>query len=141
MARVNFDAQLQAVLKQAGQTAGPYDARLKTLGDIAQSMQKNLTANPPIGQKIELTVTVEPGHSLNAGQQFNVMCSIAWRPFQSPLFRAYIPPNGDPVQFDFYGEKMVAANGDDEMQERVLDFIREPDVANRLLTLRQMATR
>jgi hypothetical protein len=93
-----------------------------------------------IGQRIDLTMTVEPGHSLSLGQQFNVTCRIDWRPFQSPLFRAYIPQNGDPVHFDFYGEQMVAANGDEEMKERVLEFVRNPDVMNRLMTLRHMAT-
>ena len=140
MSQATFSAALHAVL--GGRTPPPaFQQRLDTLTRVAQSLERELTAGPPPGQSVDLHLSVEPGHNVNQGQQFNVACRIPSRHFNTVLFRAYIPDQGDPVHFDFYGEQMVVANGDKEMEDRVLDFVRNPDVVNRLLALRQMATR
>ena len=140
MGRINLDAALQAALR-GGTPPAPYTERLETLNGIARSLQANLAANAPPGQQIDLQVAVVPGYAVNRGQQFNVVCRIPGRNFESTLFKVYIPSRGDPVHFDFYGEQMIPANGNAEMEERFVEFVQQPDVANRLLTLRQMATR
>ena len=87
-------------------------------------------------------VVVEPGHLVNAGQQFNIVIHIPARNnYQDTLFRAYIPASGAPVTLDFTGDEPERVDSADALEESVILFLSREPIRVMIRTLREIAAK
>lgn len=118
--------------------ASPTDAYSRatgTLKDMIGDLHKTL-----FHASSKVSILLEPGYRVNAGQQFNVVVRVPLKDYSATLFRAYVPETtGYPVSFDFYGETLVTAATDDDMRSRVLEFFRKPEIITQIHTLQELA--
>ncbi len=110
----------------------PYDAAKKALDQTVASIGEAL-------ERPTLMVTVEPGHLVNMGQQFNILTEIPTRQFRDVLFRAYIPTDGWPVSLDLFDDDFVLCSDEAALEGAIVDFVRRPEIRQRLLTLKELA--
>tara|TARA_R110002072_G_scaffold302615_1_gene486829 strand:- start:108625 stop:109056 length:432 start_codon:yes stop_codon:yes gene_type:complete len=124
----NFATRLGATLGNTAQSA-PYLEAFRTLRETADELGNWLTGG---SANSDLKVDVEPGFPSRLGQQLNVVLRIPGHKVQDTLFRAYVPPTGVPISLDFYGEQPVSSGNPQELQDRVLEFLAEPEVTSRI---------
>jgi len=106
-----------------------------TIRDVAGELQRWLTSDE---SHPGLKVSVEPGFQSLLGQQLNVVLQIPKQGIRDTLFRTYVPPTGVPVNLDFYGEEPVASGNVQEIQDRTLEFLGQPEVRDRIKMYRQL---
>ncbi|HEX8339545.1 MAG TPA: hypothetical protein VF624_01420 [Tepidisphaeraceae bacterium] len=135
MAKSKFEARLDAVLKQVDEPTPPLYAQMKQrLDEVVAGLQDTLDAS-----KQKATVALEPGHMLNAGQQFNVVVRIANRnQFRDTLFRAYLPPSGAPATLDFIGDRPEKAQTPEELEDRVIEFLSLEPIQGMMRSLKEV---
>ena len=130
----SFDRRFERALDVGLATTDAYEASLATIRRSAALIERWFRT-----RKKAVTVTVEPGYLVNAGQQLNVTVRIPSQHVADTLFRAYLALDGT-VSFDFYGEDLVVCATPEETEKAVLDFVARPEVQLRLRTCRDLAT-
>jgi len=118
-----LEERLNEALRLGDPPAPVYTDMENRLNEIVAWLQKKID---PTTSKAQ--VTLEPGHLVNVGQQFNVVVYIPNRnQYRDTLFRAYIPASGTPVTLDFIGDAPEKADTADQLEERVIAFFsRDP---------------
>jgi hypothetical protein len=127
---MRFD-QLRTRIHQALEARPPseaYQEAYDMLSTAAQAIEEVGIVNGGM-------ITVEPGHLVNLGQQYNVVLSIPGKSFRDVLFRAYMPTNGFPVTLDLFGEDPVTCDTSDALEVELVRFAQE-HVSSRLAMLR-----
>src|SRR5579871_5752491 len=119
MANKTLEQRLDEALKLSEPPPAMYTAMENRLNEIVNWLQKQIDDT-----RAKAQVALEPGHLVNAGQQFNVVIHIPNRnQYRDTLFRAYIPPSGAPVTLDFTGDVPERADTPDQLEERVIAFL------------------
>ena len=120
----DFKSRIKDVLS-ASQPHPGYEAAARIVGEVATALEES-------GIVPSARTTIEPGPLLGLGQQLNVVITIARTAFRSVLFRAYVPREGFPVSLDLFGEEIVRCADADALEDALLGFVRDQDVAARL---------
>jgi hypothetical protein len=130
----SFESRLDEILSHLDDSPPPmYDAMKARLKGVATRLSRSID---PQGTA---TVTLEPGHTLNVGQQFNVVVHIPQRNnFRDTIFRAYLPPSGTPVTLDFFGGAAQTAVSPEQLEQHVIDFLSLPAIRGMIRGLREM---
>jgi hypothetical protein len=105
----------------------------EALRNIADGIQVTLSK----GRAGKLKVGLEPGYVTNLGQQLRLRLSIPARKWEETLLRAYIPPDGFPVNLDLGEEEPVPCRNTAELEEAVLKFLKKPEIDSRLTIVRE----
>jgi hypothetical protein len=109
------------------------ETRLRQIADFLQSQIDPTRA--------KAQVAVEPGHLINAGQQFNLVVNIpSLNRYREPLLRAYVPPSGKPVMLDLIGDEPETVSTPAELEERVIEFLSRKPIRNMIRTLKEVAS-
>lgn len=132
--KTNFDKRFEEALDVALETTDGYETSLATIRRAAALIERWFKV-----RRKTVTVTVEPGYLVNAGQQLNVVIRIPSQNVAETLFRAYLALDGT-VSFDFYGENLVVCASPEETEQAVLEFVARPEMQLRLRTYRDLAT-
>lgn len=132
MAKSSFEKRLDDVLKRPVPTADAYERGLATIKEAAASIERWFRAGKNV------SVIVEPGYAVSAGQQLNVVIRIPSRSVRDTLFRAYLAIDGT-ISFDFFGEELVECRTPQEAEQKVLDFLARPEMQLRMRTYRDLA--
>src|SRR5437773_1390818 len=133
MTKSEFEQKLDDVLGLDKPTPKAFTEMYHRLEQVASQLETRLNGN---GKGHHVNVVLEPGHVVNAGQQFNVAVLIPkLNSFRDVLFRAYIPPVGKPVALDLTGEMPVMCPTPKVLEQRVLEFFALDSVQGRLRTL------
>ena len=116
------------------ETESQTDESLEILRESARGLARRLGT--------PAQVRVEPGFSVNMGQQYNIIIRIpmADQPgYTGTLFRAYIPVDGYPVTLDLFGEQGTVCNNSAELTKAILEFLKLANVQQRLKALKDLA--
>lgn len=130
----NFDSRLDQAIDFSAAASDPYGQSYEALKQIADSLQRKLNQGFPAEA---IKVEIEPGFQANMGQQLRVNVRIPDKNFRDTLFRAYIPQDGVPIYLDLYGEEPDRCDSEQELQEKVLDFLRR--IRERMTSYRDYA--
>jgi len=106
----------------------------KALREIAEGIREALSK----GAAGQLDVVLEPGYVTNLGQQYRLRLGIPARKWEETLLRAYIPSEGFPIKLDLGDEEPVTCGDRKQLDDAVLRFMKKPEVANRMSTVREM---
>ena len=137
MANKTLEQRLDEALKLGEPPPPMYAAMENRLNEIVNWLQKQIDDTRGKAQ-----VVLEPGHLVNAGQQFNVVIHIPKRnQYRDTLFRAYVPPSGTPVTLDFTGDVPERAATPDQLEERVIAFLSLEPIRAMVRTLRETASK
>jgi hypothetical protein len=109
-----------------------YDLVLHKLRDTADAIEATL--KPSV-----IEVRIEPGHRVNMGQQYSFVIRVPSLGYRDVLLRAYVPLDGFPVSLDLFEDKHPHCASLEELEASLLEFLRDPDVKRRLLSLKDMA--
>jgi hypothetical protein len=131
----DFIQRLSQVLAP-GPTEFPYRRNYDSIKRVAKSIEDWLAQ--PAGMK-KLQVQIEPGFQGSLGQQLNVVLNIPERHVRDTLFRVYLQPAGE-INLDLYGEETVPCADEADMQEKILQFLGEPENKSRLNMYKDMLT-
>lgn len=136
-----IDAALKAL--DENQPTSGFDQTTDRLRSICDQIEEALSKSAQRGivTPKAVVVSLQPGFLANMGQQLNVVVEIPRRQYKDTLFRAYVPPQGLPVQMDFYGEEAQTAGSFEEMEQAIAAFLGNPEVKNRLAIYRSLATK
>lgn len=130
----DFDSQLNQALDFSTTANAPYGQSYEELKQIAGSIERKLNDGL---QGTPIKVEIEPGLQATMGQQLRVNVRIPSKQFRDTLFRAYIPEDGFPIQLDLYGEEPERCDDAQQLQEKVLDFLKR--VKERMASYRDYA--
>jgi hypothetical protein len=136
----DFIQRLSQVLAP-GPTEFPYRRNYESVKRVAKSIEDWLAAPTtvkPTAMKT-LQVQIEPGFQGSLGQQLNVVLDIPDRHVRDTLFRVYLQPSGE-INLDLYGEETVPCTDEGEMQEKILEFLGEPENKSRLNMYKDLLT-
>ncbi len=131
----DFIQRLNQVLAP-GPTEFPYRRNYESVKRVAKSIEDWL-GQPAAAKKLH--VQIEPGFQGSLGQQLNVVLDIPDRHVRDTLFRVYLQPSGE-INLDLYGEETVACADEADMQEKILQFLGEPENKGRLNMYKDMLT-
>lgn len=134
MANGNGDTKdkVKEILKRPAAPSG-YEEALQKLRDIAAGIQESL------GEPF--VVRIEPGYRVNQGQQFKLAIRLKDPEYSDFLFRAYVPPAGFPVTLDLFGEEHPACADVAGLEAKLLEFLRQTEVVQRIDALRDLVAR
>jgi hypothetical protein len=113
-------------LKQPRTEGDDFNRVLKVLKDTAEAIRETRF------QQSHVVVRVEPGFSVNLGQQFKIVVSVPRQGFSDILFKAYIPTDGFPVTLDLFGQRDEQYNDLTSLRKAILRFMERPEVRLRL---------
>jgi hypothetical protein len=130
----NFDRELDQALDFSTPASAPYGQSYEALKQIAGSIERKLNDGL---QGTPIKVEIEPGFQARMGQQLRVNVRIPSKQFRDTLFRAYIPDDGVPIYLDLYGEEPERCSNSQELQEKILDFLRR--IKERMASYRDYA--
>lgn len=133
MNNLSFGDKVAKLLEDDGSAniAQDFEEVLKKLREFAGAIEKSL------GQGAE--VLLESGHRVNMGQQYNVVIRIPRLGLRDVLFRAYVPFDGLPVRLDLFEDERPTCPSIADLEETLIQFLREPDVKQRLLEMKREA--
>lgn len=120
MSTDDFSSKLDEALGLDQSPSDAYRSRLEALRGIVEAIENHMNQDFP-EQRIYLDVV--PGFQAYLGQQFKVVLRIPAKQFQDSLFRVYLPSDDGPVHLDLYGDEPVACVDDDELENRILEFL------------------
>lgn len=133
----SFEERLDEALNLADPLPNRYSAMVAKLEEIVQVLQRQVD-----GGSGRATVTIEPGHLVNAGLQSNVVVQIPQRNrYRDTLFRAYVPASGSPVTLDLIGDEPITVRTPEELEDAVVRFLARPEIRTMLRQLRELAAR
>ena len=75
---------------------------------------------------------LEQGFSTNYGLQSKVVVRIENPPYQDVFFRFYVPLAGFPVVLDLWDEELTACDDLDQLEDKLSNFLDNPEVLARL---------
>lgn len=132
-----FEQRLDEALRLDEPPALQFSQMLERLTKISDFLQSQIDST-----KGKAQVVVEPGHLVNAGQQFNLVIHIAGRNhYRDTLFRAYIPASGTPVTLDFIGDEPERVDTADALENSVILFLSREPIRVMIRTLREIVAK
>jgi hypothetical protein len=135
MAKQPLEQRLKGALAFDATPPAAYAEMVARLRAIAEILEKEIDAGRNVAQ-----VTLEPGHLVDAGLQYNAVVHLSRRNrFRDTLFRAYVPASGEPVTLDLTGDRPTLVRSPDELEDRVVDFLSRPEIRGMLRELRELA--
>lgn len=135
MAKSAFQTRMDNALKLDDPPPQQYVSMRQRLDEVVDLLQQRIDRT---GAKAQ--VALEPGHLVNAGQQFNVVVHIPKRNhYKDTLFRAYLPASGTPVTLDFIGDEPETARTANELETLVIEFLSLDPIRRMIQSLREIA--
>jgi hypothetical protein len=120
MAKAFAEWLVQREFKKSLKAQTTFSDLVKSLDEVVKGIHDNVPHK-------DITVSLEPGMTVNQGQQYRVMLSTKDGTFNVPLFRAYVALDGSKVYFDFYDEKQTVVPGkQDDIFDAVSSFLVRP---------------
>ena len=120
MSTDDFSSKLDEALGLDESSSEAYQPSLVPLRRIVEAIEGRMNQGLP-EKRIHLDVM--PGFQAHLGQQFKVVLRIPTKQFQDSLFRVYLPSDDGPVNLDLYGDEPVACADDEELENRILEFL------------------
>ena len=132
MGTIDFKKLIEDTVPSA--SAGAHEAVVAALTQIGKQLEAGLSS-------ARLTVSVEPGYSVNLGRQWRVVIRIPATSVEQVLFKAYIPLEGYPVTLDFYSDEPTVCRNNEEMEKEIAAFVQKPEIGSQLAELKRIAER
>ena len=86
-----------------------------------------------------LECTVDPGFSVDIGQEWRVVLTPKMRPtFQHILLRAYLPPAGFPAVLNLYDDDMTSCVSANALRRSLTTYLENPNVLETIKTLAKL---
>jgi hypothetical protein len=133
MTAEELNKKIAAVLQdERGAKPTDYDRVVQKLRDLAQAIEASLAPGA-------IEVRIEPGYRVSLGQQYTFAFRIPKIGFRDVLLRAYVPPSGFPVNLDMLDDQRRPCQTLEAVEEEIIHFLGDPDVKQRLLSLKDVA--
>lgn len=127
---MSLQAKFNQILSSPANT--PYDDVVAKIREIAKELETAF-AEPKV------SVRIEHGHAVNAGQQFRFSVRVSDPPFTDTLFRCYVPSTGFPVTLSLYEDENVECNDPQELEDKIAEFLARKPIAERLRGIKALA--
>ncbi|MEM6961376.1 MAG: hypothetical protein AAF550_06480 [Myxococcota bacterium] len=127
---MSLQAKFSKILSPSAGT--PYDVVVAKLREIAGELETAFG-------KPSISARVEPGHAVNAGQQFRFVVRLDDPKFSDTLFRCYVPTTGYPVTLSLYEDENVTCDSAKSLEDSIAEFLGREPIAERLRSIKALA--